>query len=99
MGEAKNIIIKKNQNTITTNTWILTFNLPVPPQEIKIPCFSNMKVTPYVPKPMICDRCHKLGHTKNRCKHYADQRCENCGEKAYITEKIIGPRPGQTEAT
>ena len=58
-----------------------------------------MKVTPYVPKPMICDRCHKLGHTKNRCKHYADQRCDTCGEKAHITEKIIGPRPGQTETT
>ena len=64
--EAFNIKIKKEDQIITTNTWILTFNFPTPPAQLKIPCSSNLKVQPYIPKPMTCKKCLKIGHTEKK---------------------------------
>ena len=97
--DAKNITLKKHHDTIKTNTWILTFNLPFPPQEIKIPCFASFKVAPYIPKPMVCSICFRLGHTKARCKHYIDLRCETCGEENHLIHSNLGKRPGESEDT
>ena len=90
-------MLKKRNETITTNTWIMRFNLPFPPQEIKIPCHTNLKVAPYIPKPMVCSTCRRLGHTKKRCKYYIDQRCETCGEDPHLIITNLGRMPGDTE--
>ena len=64
--EAFNIKIKKENQIINTNTWIITFNFPTPPSEIKIPCSSNLKVQPYIQKPMACKKCLIIGHTEKK---------------------------------
>lgn len=46
---------------------ILSFDLYALPNEIKIG-FQNVKVDYYIPKPMQCKSCHRIGHTKKRCR-------------------------------
>merc|ERR1711879_859097 len=75
--DANNIQITREGKVIPTNTWILTFDTPTPPQQIKIPGYMSLQVRPYIPKPMRCTNCHRLGHTKNRCR--TGHKCEYCG--------------------
>ncbi len=52
----KRISVKKEGNTIVTNTIILTFGTPVPPTCI-IAGYIKIEVTPYVPNPLRCFNC------------------------------------------
>ena len=52
--------------TIKTNTYILTFNNPKPPPEIKIK-YTLAKVEKCVPNPRRCHNCQKYGHLKEAC--------------------------------
>ena len=61
-----------------TNTWILTFDTPKCPTKIDVDFLKNIPVSPYIPKPMRCQNCQRLGHTKKRCK--AKARCKQCGD-------------------
>ncbi len=65
--DVKRISIKKDGNTIETNTIILTFATPVPPTYI-IAGYIKIEVMPYVPNPLRCFNCQKYGHGKNACK-------------------------------
>ena len=62
--DVKRITIKK-QNEIITNTYILTFNNPKTPLEIKIG-YTVVKVETYIPNPR-CHNCQKYGHLKEHC--------------------------------
>merc|ERR1719394_2374937 len=44
---------------------------------------KNVKVTPYIPKPMKCHKCQRVGHTQKRCK--GTPRCKTCGEAPHGT--------------
>ena len=66
--DAKQISIKRNQ-IISTNTYILNFNTPKPPTEIKIR-YLITKVETYIPNSL---RCHN-------CKCTRPPTCKNCGE-------------------
>ena len=48
--DVKRITIKKQNEIIETNTYILTFNNPKPPLEIKIG-YTVVKVETYIPNP------------------------------------------------
>lgn len=63
---AKQITIIRNGKTIKTNTYILNFDSPTVPKEIKVG-FLKVKVSVYVPNPMRCYRCQKFGHTERTC--------------------------------
>ena len=76
--EHKRITIKRNGENILTNTYILTFNSPTIPKQIKIG-FTIEKVEPYVPAPLRCFKCQKFGHHKDLCR--GQQVCGKCGEK------------------
>ncbi|KAI8115084.1 hypothetical protein CVS40_12656 [Lucilia cuprina] len=60
-----------------TNTplHILHFDQYRLPKEIKIG-FLNCKVDPYIPTPIQCKKCFKLGHTKKYCN--GNETCEIC---------------------
>lgn len=58
-------------------TFILTFDLPQPPKEIKIGALTA-KVATFYPRPMICRNCFIYGHTAGACRNNA--ACEKCGQ-------------------
>ena len=49
--DIKRITIKKENQTMQTNTYILTFNSPTTPKEIKIG-YINEKIEQYIPNPL-----------------------------------------------
>ncbi|GFR96832.1 RNA-directed DNA polymerase from mobile element jockey [Elysia marginata] len=64
---ARRIEIKRGEERIKTNTYVLTFDSPTPPSEVKAG-YLPVKVRPYVPTPMRCFRCHRFGHERDRCR-------------------------------
>ena len=64
--DVKRITIKKQNEIIETNTYILTFNNPKPPLDIKIG-YTVVKVQTYIPNPRRCHNCQKYGHLKQHC--------------------------------
>lgn len=75
--DVRRIQIKKNNETINTNTYILTFDSHTPPKEVKAG-YIKLNVEPYIPNPLRCHNCQKFGHHKDRCTH--SPICERCGE-------------------
>lgn len=70
--------ITKNVGTerIATGAAIVTFNLFHRPNFLKLG-WERVKVEEYIPNPMRCVNCQKLGHTKNHCRNI--QHCKDCG--------------------
>lgn len=64
-----------------TNTYILNFNTPKPPTEIKIG-YMIEKVEVYIPNPLRCHNCQKLGTTR---KDVPDHQHVKIVEKSGIT--------------
>ena len=56
INDIKKITIKKENQTILTNTYILTFNSPTTQKEIKI-SYINEKIETYIPNPLRCYKC------------------------------------------
>lgn len=73
----------KDGSKIVTTTVILTYSqLDKLPEKTKIGLIYY-KIVPYVPKPMRCDHCQRLGHTTKRCKSTIVV-CSHCsGEHVY----------------
>ena len=76
--DVKRITIKKQNEIIETNTYVLTFNNPKPPLEMKIG-YTVVKVEIYIPNPRRCHNCQKYGHLKEHCTR--KQVCVKCGEQ------------------
>ena len=74
----KRIIIKRDGETIPTNTLILTFDRSAPPENIKAG-YLSVRVSPYIPNPLRCFKCQKYGHGQNNCRN--SNMCYRCGEK------------------
>lgn len=66
---------KINNDLIPTGAAILTFDLIRRPTAIKLG-WLNCKVEEYIPNPMRCITCQKLGHTKNHCNNAVT--CKEC---------------------
>ncbi|GFR91647.1 nucleic-acid-binding protein from mobile element jockey [Elysia marginata] len=76
---------QEGDRRIKTNTFVLTFNTPTPPQEIKAG-YLPLTVRPYVPTPMRCFRCHRYGHGRNKCRA-KEELCVRCGEPGHGSEE------------
>ena len=74
----KRISIRKGEEQIQTNTYILTFNKPQTPKDVKIG-YCLERVEQYVPAPLRCFKCQKFGHHRKACR--GRQTCSKCGEK------------------
>ena len=75
--DVKRITFNRNEETITTNTYILTFGKPQIPKELKVG-YSIIKVNPYIPNPLRCYNCQMFGHHEQKCTKSAV--CKKCGE-------------------
>ncbi|XP_067653312.1 uncharacterized protein [Haliotis asinina] len=69
---------KDGDNTVKTNTYLLTFCLATVPKSIKAGYF-NIEVEVYIPNPLRCFKCQLFGHGANTCKN--SPKCSRCGEK------------------
>ena len=61
-----------------TNTYILTFNSPTTPKDIKIG-YINEKIVQYIPNPLRCFKCQKFAHHGSVCNGHTI--CGKCGER------------------
>ena len=73
----KRIRIRRNDEFIPTNTFILTFSKPTLPQSVKAG-YLNIPVEPFVPNPLRCFTCQKYGHGQNTCRN--KMTCARCGQ-------------------
>ena len=78
--DVSRFFLKKDSQTIKTNTLFITFNTPTAPKELKIG-YYNVKVQMYVPNPLRCFNCQKFGHSKKFCKN--PLACWKCGSEGH----------------
>lgn len=71
----RKIMRKEGNQLVPTASAVITFNDIHPPTRIHIG-WRSCVVHEYIPNPLRCKNCQKLGHTKNFCKHIAV--CEDC---------------------
>ena len=72
--EYRRVTIRQNDETIQTHTYILTFEKPSIPKEIRIG-YTIERVEQYIQAPLRCFKCQKSGHHKEICR-----RCQVCGK-------------------
>lgn len=73
--ECKKITKFKDGKQINTPLHILSFHLHDVPSEVNI-AWEKCKVNPYIPTPMQCKNCHRIGHTKKHCS--SEAKCVVC---------------------
>ena len=72
----KHLFTKRNESSVPTNTFIITFNKPTLPKSVRA-AYLNIPVEPFVPGPLRCYKCQKFGHGQNSCSH--QPVCARCG--------------------
>lgn len=75
--EIRKIMKKEDDKLVPTGAAVITFDLIRRPEYLKLG-WERVKINEYIPNPMRCKNCQKLGHTKNRCKN--PELCRECGE-------------------
>ena len=76
----RRIIIKKDGNIINTNTYILTFSKPSPPERLRIG-YLSVHVDLFIPNPLRCFKCQRYGHGRDSCKNLP--ACFRCGQQGH----------------
>ena len=66
-----------------TPAYVLTFFQKSCPDKIKL-FYYDYNVTPYIPNPLRCTKCCKIGHTKAICR--GTPTCSNCGSKSHTQD-------------
>ena len=74
----KRFKIKKDHETVETNTLLLTFNTVNVPKSLRI-FYRIVPVDIYVPNPLRCFNCQRIGHHENNCPVDLGSICANCG--------------------
>lgn len=77
--KVERIKIRKDGKLTDTPNHILTFNKPKLPSDIKVAMYK-LEIRPYIPAPVRCYRCQKLGHTTISCNN--EPRCA-CGKQPH----------------
>jgi len=77
----KRFVIKRDGNTIHTNTYLLTFSSSTLPSTIKAG-FTIMQVDLFIPNPLRCYKCQKYGHGASNCTNRL--LCHRCGDDTHV---------------
>ena len=70
----RRIKVRRNNELLPTNTFILTFDVPILPPSIKAG-YLNIPVEPFIQNPLRCFKCERFGHNTYRGKLI----CARCG--------------------
>ena len=86
--------MKKKVNGVleSTHRYIITFNKPDLPRSIKITNWHFELIEVYLPKPMRCVNCQRIGHTKTRCRREV-ATCSQCGEDGHFSRQCTRTPP------
>lgn len=76
--EVKRITTKIEGKIKETNIYIMTFNTPTTPKELKIG-YNIEKMEQYIPNPLKCFKCQRYGHHQYR--YTCLPVCGRCGEQ------------------
>jgi len=60
--------IQRNNGSVYTNTYILTFDKLQLPEILKIG-YLLVRVEQYLPTPLRCTKCQKFGHHATKCRN------------------------------
>ena len=71
-----------------THRYIITFNKPDLPQSIKLTDWHFELIELYLPTPMQCVKCQKLGHTQNHCRREV-AICARCSQEGHQARTCI----------
>ena len=71
----KRFTIRKNHEIVNTNTLLFTFNSVVTPKIF----YQIIPIELYVPNPLRCFECQKLGHHESNCPLDEGSVCERYG--------------------
>ena len=74
----KRFKIKKEGQSVETNTLLLTFDRVNVPKSLKI-FYRVVPVDVYVPNPLRCFNCQRFGHHEKNCTEDPGSVCKNCG--------------------
>ena len=77
VSAVKRIHIRRNNELVPTNTFILTFCKPLLPDSIK-DGYLKIPVVPFIPNPLRCLKCHRYGHGENAFR--GKVTCARCGQ-------------------
>ena len=66
--DIKRITIKKENQPVQANIYILNFNSPTIPKEIKISYINKKKIEQYIPNPLRCFKCQKFPNLSKQLK-------------------------------
>ncbi|XP_055943815.1 uncharacterized protein LOC129974989 [Argiope bruennichi] len=89
--EVRRITIKRNGNVMKTKHLILTFHFPKTPEFIKTG-YMRLAVRPYIPNPLRCFQCQRIGHSKATCRGEHSSFSRTCPiwqlEKEVLSVKV-----------
>ena len=80
----RRISIWQNNYLIPTNTFILPFGRPAPPQSVKAG-YLNITVDLYVPNPLRCFKCQQFGDGQSLCRNKLT--CAHCGQFDHVSKE------------
>ncbi|GFS74389.1 uncharacterized protein TNCV_969941 [Trichonephila clavipes] len=75
--DVRRITIRRDGQVLNTKHLILTFSTPDLPQTVKM-AYIRCPVRPYIPNPLRCFQCQRLGHSKTVCR--GQPTCSRCAE-------------------
>ena len=73
----KRIKVRRNNELVRTNTFILTFDVPTLPNSVKAG-YLHIHIVPYIPNHLRCFKCNNFGHGQNTCCNRLT--CARCGQ-------------------
>ena len=74
---------RTQEGVIRTGTYFLTFDTPDPPDHV-IAGYLRIPVSPYIPNPLRCFNCQKLGHGQSKCRN--QKVCWKCASPNHSSE-------------
>uniref|UniRef100_A0A182FWK7 Pre-C2HC domain-containing protein n=1 Tax=Anopheles albimanus TaxID=7167 RepID=A0A182FWK7_ANOAL len=74
---------EKEDKLVNTKMAIVTLKKPKIPRKVDFGLYM-LKVELYVPRPMRCTMCMRLGHTKKWCK--GEQVCAKCSKPMHLNQ-------------
>ena len=77
VSAVKRIHIRRNNELVPTNTFILTVCKPLLPDSVK-DGYLNISVVPFILNPLRCFKCNRYGHGENTCR--GKVTCARCGQ-------------------